>query len=459
MRSQRVILISPKTSFGRNLQRTYAGGLGTVNADEHSLLPPLDLLRLAGVLREDGFDVVVVDEEVASPTEPGSGDLVICHVSLASMREDARRMGQFAEAGARCFAYTSIRRLDHWQEILDLGQCVGLLLPEAVPVVGRLLRGDAQGPGLVTSENAGKEMLLAHDFGEPADEPLPARDLVDHAKYGFPALSGHRITTMNASFGCPYPCAFYCPYPLGEGKKVRTYPVARVAAEFEQCAALGITGVIFRDPIFTFHRQRTLDLCEAIKRTGTGIKWWCETRIDRLDEELIQAMVAAGCVGVEVGVESGDTRMQTEAVRKRLRLDTVRSFVDTARRHDMNIFFLLMLGLPGEDRLSITNTLRFVMSLGLRSAEFDVSVITPYPGTALHDLALRNNWISEEETSFTNYDAVMRNENLSEQDLTEAQQLVAELHRIDGGQAPEALRTEFEAQLTRWADAAGGVRA
>ena len=44
---RRVYLVSPKTSFDRNLQRTYAGGLGTVNPEERTFLPPLDLLRLA----------------------------------------------------------------------------------------------------------------------------------------------------------------------------------------------------------------------------------------------------------------------------------------------------------------------------------------------------------------------------------------------------------------------------
>ncbi|MEU2562119.1 AprD4 family radical SAM diol-dehydratase [Streptomyces longispororuber] len=453
MSPQRVLLISPRTSFGRNLQRTYAGGLGTANMDEHTFLPPLDLLRLAGVLRADGFVPVVVDEEVTGPADPRAGDSVICHVSLASMREDVARLAEFVRAGARCYAYTSIRRLDQWQEILGLSGCHGVLLPEAVSAAGRILAGAAEGPGCVTTETAADARLLTHAFTDLSAEPLPARDLIDHRDYAFPALDGHRITTMNASFGCPYPCGFYCPYPLGEGRSIRTYPVERIAEEFEQCAKLGITAVVFRDPVFTFHRQRTVELCEAIQRTGTGLAWWCETRIDRLDEELIRTMVEAGCVGVEVGVESGDTRMQAEAVRKRLSLATVRAFLNTARECGLRIFFLLLLGLPGENRHSIANTLRFVMELGLDSTEFNVGVITPYPGTALHELALERGWISGDQAHFTSYNAVMGTEDLSEEELTQAQHLVAELHRINGGQAPAEALAAYTERIDRWADA------
>ncbi|GAA2939465.1 hypothetical protein GCM10010446_26070 [Streptomyces enissocaesilis] len=472
--AQRVLLISPKTSFGPKLQRTYAGGLGTVNPGERNLLPPLDLLRIAGVLRAAGSVPHIVDEEVDGVLPPAAytregraeADIVICQVSLAAMHEDIRKLAEFAAAGLRTFAYTSIRRHDQWQEILTTSGCAGLLLPEAIPDLGRLVgagaTGDSRNPGLITAETAGDLARLPQIYGDLAGEPLPARDLVDHRHYVFPALPGHRVTTMNASFGCPYPCSFYCPYPLGEGKKVRAYPVERIAAEFEQCAQLGITAVVFRDPVFTFDRRRTLSLCEAIKRTGTGIRWWCETRIDRLDEELIRVMVDAGCAGVEVGVESGDAGMHDSAVRKRLSLDTVRAFHHTAHQTGLKMLFLLLFGLPGETRRSIANTLEFILELGLSSEEFNVGVITPYPGTPLHDLALSKGWIRGDQDQFTSFNVVMRTDELTENELAEALALTEELHRIDGGRAPADTLAGYRHRVLNWAGtkpSPGGHRA
>ncbi|MEV0675333.1 AprD4 family radical SAM diol-dehydratase [Actinosynnema sp. NPDC050436] len=446
---RRVHLVSPRTSFGRNLQRTYAGGLGTVNPAERTFLPPLDLLRLAGVLRQAGHVPVVVDEEVTGPAQPEPGDVVIGQVALASLREDAERLAALGAAGATTYAYTSVRHLDQWAELLDRSGCAGLLLPEAVPAVTRVLAGESV-PGLVSP---GGPMSTAHAFGPVEDEPLPARDLVDHRDYTFPQLPGHLVTTMNSGFGCPYPCRFYCPYPLGEGTRVRMYPVARVVAEFEQCAALGITAVVFRDPVFTFDRRRTVELCAALERANTGIRWWCETRVDRLDPELVRAMVAAGCAGAEVGVESGDAGLQSSSVRKRLRLDTVRALHATAAESGLRLFFLLLFGLPGETRHSIAHTLELVVELGLPADRFHISVITPYPGTELHDLALDKGWISGDQSGFTSFDAVMRTDHLDERDLVEALELVAELRSIGGGQAPRDALAGYARRLRGWVDA------
>nr|CAI47658.1 putative Fe-S oxidoreductase 4 [Streptoalloteichus hindustanus] len=448
MRLGKLLLVSPKTSFGRDLQRTYAGGLGTVCKDEDFLLPPLDLMRLAGVLREDADEIAIADEEVTGVVAASPGSTVICHVSLPSLLEDAERMATFREQGARCYAYTSIRSPVQWRELFERAGCVGILLPESISFARAALAGDATVPGLVTPENLLEPRHHQPRFGDLAAEPLPARDLVDHTPYMFPPISLNGITSINGSFGCPYPCRFYCPYPLSEGRKIRTYPVERIVAEFRQCAELGITAAVFRDPVFSFHRDRTIEMCRAIEAAGTGVPWWCETRIDRLDEEVVAALVAAGCVGVEVGVESGDPEMQATAVRKRLDLDTVRRFHAVARKAGLKLVFLFLIGLPRETRMSIRRTFDFILELGLAHTEFNLSVITPYPGTELHQIAVDKGWIDGSQDNFTSHNAVMHTDQLTIGDLEQASRFVDELHGVC--KAGPAERAEFQARLHAW---------
>jgi radical SAM superfamily enzyme YgiQ (UPF0313 family) len=453
------LLTSPRTSFGRDLQRTYAGGLGTVSPEEDWLLPPFDLLRIAGVLRAAGYDPTVVDEEVTGEAPmPEPGTLVVCHVSLPSLRQDAQRLARYVDQGARAYAYTSIRDPRQWRELLDLSRCAGVLLPEGIPAAAAAFSGATQTVGLVTASGIDDPRHLRPAFTDLANEPLPARDLVDHSPYVFPPFGRNGITSMNASFGCPYPCRFYCPYPLSEGRKIRAYPVERIAAEFTQCAELGITGVVFRDPVFSFDRERTLALCEAIKKTGTGIPWWAETRIDRLDDDIIKAMVSAGCVGVEVGVESGDPRMQSSAVRKRLDLTTVRRFHSVAREQGLRLISLFLIGLPGETRESIVRTFEFIMELGLAPDEFDIGVITPYPGTELHTIAVNKGWISGDQADFTSYTAVMRTDELDLSELAAARDFVDRLEAIGAGQADSTHASAFLEDLRVWAEPTEAVR-
>nr|CAG38716.1 putative Fe-S oxidoreductase [Streptomyces lividus] len=452
MRLGKVMLVSPKTSFGRDLQRTYAGGLGTVCKDEDFLLPPLDLMRLAGVLREAADDISVVDEEVTGTVSASPGSIVICQVSLPSLHEDAERIAAFRAQGARCYAYAGMRSPAQWRVLFEQGGCEGILLPESISFARAALEGDTTVPGCVTPENLLEPRHHQPQFGDLAAEPLPARDLVDHTPYMFPPIALTGITSINGSFGCPYPCRFYCPYPLSEGRKIRTYPVERIVAEFRQCAELGITAAVFRDPVFSFHRGRTLELCRAIEAAGTHVPWWCETRIDRLDEEVVAALVAAGCVGVEVGVESGDPEMQAKAVRKRLDLDAVRRFHALAREMNLELVFLFLVGLPDETRMSIRRTFDFILELGLADTEFNLSIITPYPGTELHRIARDNGWIDGEQNAFTSHNAVMHTDRLSVADLEQATSFVDELHAVCRKTATPQDRAEFQRRLHAWSE-------
>ncbi|KAA5835066.1 AprD4 family radical SAM diol-dehydratase [Saccharopolyspora hirsuta] len=454
MKLGNVLLVSPKTSFGRDLQRTYAGGLGTVCKDEDFLLPPLDLMRLAGVLREGADEITIADEEVTGMVVAEPGSTVICQVSLPSLLEDADRIAGFRAAGARCFAYTSIRSPAQWKTLFERGGCEGILLPESITFALDVLRGDTSLPGIVTPETQLDPRHHKPEFGDLAAEALPARDLLDHAPYMFPPIAKSGITSINGSFGCPYPCRFYCPYPLSEGRKIRTYPIERIVAEFQQCAELGITAAVFRDPVFSFHRDRTIEMCRAIEAADTGVPWWCETRIDRLDEEVVAALVDSGCVGVEVGVESGDPEMQASAVRKRLDLDTVRRFHAVAREAGLKLVFLFLIGLPQETRTSIRRTFDFIMELGLADNEFNMSVITPYPGTELHRIALDKGWIDRVENVFTSHNAVMHTDQLTVEDLEEASALVNELHAVCRPTATAEERADFQSKVHAWSEGA-----
>src|SRR6476620_2744692 len=70
--------------------------------------------------------------------------------------------------------------------------------------------------------------------------------------------------------------------------------------------------VIFRDPLFSHDRERCLELTRAIRARGLRLRFECETRLDRLDDELLEALHGAGCANSTFGVES----LSPETLRK-----------------------------------------------------------------------------------------------------------------------------------------------
>ena len=139
---------------------------------------------------------------------------------------------------------------------------------------------EAGAPGTVPS--------FRFDEGSPVEDlnqlPFPARDLLPNERYIYPLL-GTPVATLQTSRGCPYPCGYYCPYPLVEGVKWRSQTPERIFAELKDVVEQqGITKIYFRDATFTLNQERVARLCDLIVAAGWPLEWVCETRVDCLGD-------------------------------------------------------------------------------------------------------------------------------------------------------------------------------
>ena len=186
--------------------------------------------------------------------------------------------------------------------------------------------------------------------------PLPARDLVDPR---YLALDG--TEAIQTKRGCAFSCA-YCDYPDLEGNKVRVRDPERVARDVVDAAARGARHVFFVDSVFNVPRSHALALCEALERAGAVLPWVCYATPRGLDDEVVSAMARAGCVGAEIGTDTG-----TEASLVRLRKPFTLAHVASARaafaRHGLADCHTFVLGAEGETLDEVRKTLAFVDAL------------------------------------------------------------------------------------------------
>lgn len=119
----------------------------------------------------------------------------------------------------------------------------------------------------------------------------------------------HPTVSLNTSRGCPFPCKF-CGVQDVSGAKFRHIPADKI---FQHVVNLkeryGIRGVYFREDNFTVSLKRVEEFCDLMIANNMGIKWACESRVNKLTPQLIEKMARAGCVGLYVGVESGSNRV------------------------------------------------------------------------------------------------------------------------------------------------------
>jgi len=179
----------------------------------------------------------------------------------------------------------------------------------------------------------------------------------------------------------------------------------------------GIKDILFRDQVFTFDEERTEELCDEIIENQLRFRWKCETRADKLTRPLIAKMKKAGCKGINIGVESGDPRILQSMGKPGVSVEKIRDVFAETRKNSIETYAFFMIGFPGEGVSEIENTLNLARTLDADHIQF--SIVTPYPGTKLFEMAERNNWIKTKDwTLYTsNEKAVMRTDKLTSAEI------------------------------------------
>ena len=128
-------------------------------------------------------------------------------------------------------------------------------------------------------------------------------------------------------------------------------------------------------------RQRILDFAAAMKSRGLRIPWGCNARADHWDRELLQELRDTGLFTLRIGIESGDQRV-LDLSGKDLNLEEARRTLEISASLGIQNHIMFVIGLAGENRESVENTIAFIKSVPCHSVQFSVAV--PFPGTSLY---------------------------------------------------------------------------
>jgi anaerobic magnesium-protoporphyrin IX monomethyl ester cyclase len=213
--------------------------------------------------------------------------------------------------------------------------------------------------------------------------PFPRWDLLAAQRRRFTVpFAGRPIGgafALLASRGCPEFCT-YCPHRILAGYRSRS--VGNILDEMSHLvASYPRPYVVFRDPLFTESRERVLGLCEGIQNRGLDLTFECETRLDRLDPELLTIMHAAGLRAISFGVEAMSPAILKRVGRRPIPEAHQRLIVDHCRKLGIVTAAFYVLGFLEDDWDSVSATIEYAVDLGSTVAQF--KILTPYPGTPL----------------------------------------------------------------------------
>jgi hopanoid biosynthesis associated radical SAM protein HpnJ len=199
----------------------------------------------------------------------------------------------------------------------------------------------------------------------------------------------HPYVSLYTGRGCKSRCTF-CLWPQtvgGHNYRVRSPGHVAEEIRLAQKYFPQVREVFFDDDTFTDNLPRA----EAIARElgKMGVTWSCNAKAN-VPRETLKVLRDNGLRLLLVGYESGNQQI-LHNIKKGMRIEVAKKFTKDCHELGIKIHGTFILGLPGETKETIEETIRFATEINPHTMQ--VSLAAPYPGTFLHKQALENGWL------------------------------------------------------------------
>ncbi|MDE2054848.1 MAG: hopanoid biosynthesis associated radical SAM protein HpnJ [Xanthomonadaceae bacterium] len=227
----------------------------------------------------------------------------------------------------------------------------------------------------------------------PFVAPIYKRDLnIDNYYIGY---LKHPYVSLYTGRGCRSKCTF-CLWPQtvgGHRYRVRSAESVLAEARWIKENMPEVRELMFDDDTFTDLSRQNMQRVYEIARGlhAMGWTWSCNSKAN-VPYESLKIMKENGLRLLLVGYESGDNQILLN-IKKGLRTDIARRFTEDCRKLGILVHGTFILGLPGETRQTIDQTIEFAKSINPHTIQ--VSLAAPYPGTALYQQAVENGWLED----------------------------------------------------------------
>ncbi len=364
--------------------------------------PPTGLAMIAAVLREQKWDVRIIDapalglsvaDTVAQTLalNPKIVGLTAVSISIYNARSVAQGLKAAAPkipivlGGSHLTAVPeeTLRRFPEF----DLG-VIGEGELTAVELVRALLAGqeDLSGiAGLILRRNGELVRTAPRPFIENLDSlPFPAWDLLpDLARCYCPPVHTLRrfpAALLVPSRGCPGQCIFCDKRVFGSTLRAHSADyIMRMLRHLKD--TYGIREVQFRDDNLPAFRKVLRELCQRMIDEKIDLTWSCAGRVDMVNAEILALMKQAGCWQIWYGIESGSDRV-LQVLNKHTNVEKINQAVRLTAAAGIAPCGFFMIGNPTETEADIQATIKLLLDLPL--AEFHISHLTPLPGSQLY---------------------------------------------------------------------------
>jgi radical SAM superfamily enzyme YgiQ (UPF0313 family) len=373
---------------------------------------PYFIAYMTGNLEKHGFEVKLIDAvangwdqaqtlEFARQFMP---DLAILDTSTPSIYNDVNIASRIKESGVSHVSLVGTHPSRLPEQTLNLSKnvdsiCRGEYDETVVELAAVLEKGRDLKKVRGVTFRKGSKMIKNPD--RPLIKNLDSLQFVsevykrhlDIKKYFYASLRWPQVTILTAR-GCPYNCSF-CNIPFKSSYRYRS--PENVAEEFEyiQNELPYVREVMIEDDTFPVIKERTEKICRLLKERKITLKWSCNARVNT-EFETLSLMKEANCRLLCVGFETPKQDV-LDRIHKKTTRQLQTDFMENTRKAGLLVNGCFMLGLPGDTKETVRETIEFAKELNPDTAQF--YPLMAYPGTEAYEWAKKCGYLSTEDYS------------------------------------------------------------
>jgi len=388
----KVILINPLSDLARS--STYFRSV--------TPLPPLGLASLAAVLKNRGLDVLVEDqyascignEALVKKIADFSPQIIGFSCLTTAMSNVKRLVKLIKQAGlSGHIILGNIHPTIFTDETLENGCADIIVRGEGEESLLETIIALEKGQGLKTIKGISyldrgkifhnKDRQILEDLDSLPYPDWNCLDLNYYKRYPMLGIYNSLVLPVQASRGCAYNCLFCSQDKFY--KKPRYRKISKVVDEIEFLySRFRMKYVGFTDAYFPFSKQSGLEFCDEFirRKLHKKIKWFTETRVDMVDNQLMRRMKESNLYLVMYGFESGNQKV-LDSTDKRTTLEQARKAMEYTKKYNIRSLGLFMLGLPSDTNETCAQTVRFAKELDCDLVKFNIAV--PFPGSVFFE--------------------------------------------------------------------------
>ncbi len=214
--------------------------------------------------------------------------------------------------------------------------------------------------------------------------PFPSRHLIKNELYSNILTRKKNFTAMLSARGCPFRCSFCNQNKPAYRSRSPQNLFAEIKENYEK---YGIREFDIYDTTFTANKKRVHEICEMINNEKLDVSWTIRSRVDMVNEQVLDAVKKSGCHTIMYGIESSNQEILKQ-MRKDISMEKIRSSIEYTNKIGIETLGFFMLGYPGETRETMEDTIRFSLELPLDYVQY--TVIVPYPDAEIYEYYRKN---------------------------------------------------------------------